>query len=162
MILVISYGNPHVINHFRKIITKQDYVLQHVFNSEKDDYHQILSIINPGNVAVSYTEPGRYLFYNFKNEYIDTKTNQLVKMNEEHWLPRNMHVITSFPTNRASSLVQRWISNQKIQQGWYINSNQDGWHKPIDDVLSKALKNYQISKRIEYGTLKAVLYVREE
>ena len=73
-----------------------------------------------------------------------------------------MHVITSFPTNRASELVQRWISNQKIQQGWYINANQDGWHKPIDDVLSKALKNYQISKRVEYGTLKAVLYERKE
>ena len=60
VILTITFGTPKSARHFYNTITNQDYTLKNVSYAEVNDYHEILTIINPGKTPVVYIDETRY------------------------------------------------------------------------------------------------------
>ena len=130
--------------------------------------NQILTIINPGDIPVTYVDPGRYLFLLKSNKYHDLNTKNIVPLNNKIWLP--LHPAMLFwefmPEKRKVEYINRWLIRHPVKKGWVVNANENAWgywkHKYYENALNQALsENFQMKKLVKYGDLKAVLYERK-
>ena len=168
VILVMTFGTPQTAKHIYDTITHQDYKLGNTIDEEVDDMHQIFTMITPGDIPVSYVDPGRYMFPLKTRRYRDLNSEEIVPLNKKFWLPlRSTSLFWPFmPQKRKVEYINRWLTRHPVNRGWVVNANDKSiwyWkHKKYEISLNQALsEKFQVKKKVEYGDLKAVLYERK-
>jgi len=161
VILTMSFGNPKIALHIYNTFTNQDYTLKNTIHEEIDDLHEILTLIKPGEVPVTYIEATRYLNYLSTNQYQDVVTRKTISLSDQIWLPLHpASILVGYPLKRRVEYISRWLDRHPIDRAWVISAKNDNWVRPIDDALKEGLSNYDIKKRVDHGILKAVMYER--
>ena len=168
MILVMTFGNPNTTYHIYNTVKNQDYTLENIIDEEVDDMHQIFTMITPGNIPVTYVDPGRYMFILKSKQYRDVKTKEIVSLNKKIWLP--LYPANLFwehmPEQRKIEYINRWLNRHPVNRGWVVNANEKAYFwKHSHSIYQKALKEalsgkFIITKKVEYGEFSATLYER--
>ncbi len=157
--LLFTLTNPKTIINFINKLNHQDYFLKNINFNEDIEFNEILNKIEPKTIPVIYIEPGRYLFFNSRNYYINN--NQTININRNYF-PSFISAGSLIRLNEksANKYLQRWLDRNLFNKGWFINSINEHWHFDMDKRTNKILiKNgFKISKRIDYKNLKAILY----
>ena len=126
MILVMTFGTPQSSRHIYDTMSNQDYTLENTIDDEVDDMHHIFSIITPGDIPVTYVDPGRYRFFLRSNQYKDSKTGKMVALSNKIWLP--LHPADLFwdnmPLERKVEYINRWLIRHPVNKGWVVNANE--------------------------------------
>ena len=169
VIFVMTFGTPQTAKHIYDTITHQDYKLENTIDEEVDDMHQIFTMIAPGDIPVTYIDPGRYMFLLKTKQYRDLKTKEIVSLNNKIWLPLYpANLFWEFmPEQRKIEYINRWLLRHPVSKGWVVNANDQAYywnhsHSIYQKALKKALSGkFKITKKVEYGDLKAVLYERK-
>ena len=168
VILVMTFGTPQTAKHIYDTITHQDYKLENTIDEEVDDMHQIFTMITPGDIPVSYVDPGRYNFFLKTRRYRDLNSEEIVPLNKFFWLPlRSISLFWDLmPQKRKVEYINRWLTRHPVNRGWIVNANEKAYgywmHKRYETALNQALsEKFQVKKTVEYGDLKAVLYERK-
>jgi hypothetical protein len=160
IILTITFGNPKSIRHLYKTITNQDYSFENVAFNEINNFHEILTIIEPGQTPVVYVDETRYLNFLSKRQYKDVKTKKLISLSDQIWLPIHpASLIEGYPEERKIELINRWIDRHPAERGWIVNPIDNRYHRNYEVALEKVFSDtFRIKKRVEHGVLKATLY----
>ena len=160
VILAITFGNPKIVRHFYQTITNQEYTLTNVFYNEIDDFHEILSIIEPGQTPVAYFDETRYLNFLSKRQYHDVDTKKKVLITNKIWLPLHpASLIEGFSLERKIEYINRWLERHPVDSGWVVNPKDHWAHSNYEIAIKEALaSSYAVKKHVEHGVLKAVLY----
>jgi hypothetical protein len=169
VIFVMTFGTPQTAKHIYDTITHQDYKLENTIDEEVDDMHQIFTMIAPGDIPVTYIDPGRYMFLLKTKQYRDLKTKEIVSLNNKIWLPLHPASLLweTMPFERKIEYINRWLLRHPVSKGWVVNANDQAYywnhsHSIYQKALKKALSGkFKITKKVEYGDLKAVLYERK-
>ena len=72
-LIFFCFTNPNFVLHYYHTITNQDYFFRHIEYRELDDYHDLLTDLDPKNIPVAYLEPGRHRFFNSESSFINKK-----------------------------------------------------------------------------------------
>ena len=167
LILLITFGTPQSAKHAYDVITNQDYTFENIIDENPDDMDQILTLIDPGNIPVTYIDSGRYMFLLKTKQYRDLNTKEIVSLNNQIWLP--LYPANLFwglmPELRKIEYINRWLNRHPVNRGWVVNANEKAYgywmHKNYESALNRALsRKFQIKEKIEYGDYKAILYER--
>ena len=162
-VISFSFGNPSIVKHILGTLNNQNYFLKDINVKEHHDLLFIFDQINDYTIPIAYIQPGRFRDNLYKKEFFD-KNNNLIKINNNIWIPYNpAELFTSLKASRSKKIIKRWINRHPYDKGWFINtrnSDVDHWHKIYEDSLYRALEDYEIIKKIEYGDLKAILFKR--
>jgi len=126
-------------------------------------------MIAPGDIPVTYVDPGRYCFYLKSNKYRDLNTEKIVSLSNKIWLPLRPGSLfwPLMPQKRKVEYINRWITRHPVERGWVVNANETAYgywkHKEFYEIaLNQALsEKYQVKNKVKYGDLKAVLYERK-
>ena len=87
--------------------------------------HQIFTMITPGDIPVSYVDPGRYTFFLKTRRYRDLNSEEIVPLNKKYWLPlRSVSLFWDFmPQKRKVEYINRWLTRHPVNRGWVVNAN---------------------------------------
>ena len=163
IIITITFGNPKIVRHLYDTITNQDYDLSHVSHKEIDDFHQLLTIINPGHTPVVYIDETRYLNFLSKRKYFNNN-NEIIPLSDQIWLPLHpTSLLHGKPYDRQILYINRWMNRHPVEKGWFVRPSDHGAHTYYKKALDKELsKNYLVKKSINHGVLKADLYEKKD
>ncbi len=162
ILITFTFVNISFAKHFFNTINNQNYTLQNSKYEIIDEYNEILTLVNPGDISVTYIEPGRYKFYNSKNSYINKKNNQKINLNKNFWLPlRPAITMDPLPPKRRSLYINRWTKRHEHEKGWIIYAIDDHWQSDWRKIITDSLGEYNKVKQIEYGNLQAILYEKK-
>ena len=149
-ILCFSYTSPYFIKHSFDVLKNQDYDFSNIFFEENETFREIIDIINPTNIPVTYMEPGRYKF---------TSINQEIKIN---YIPSYYMAVTldALSDDRINTYTKRWIKRNPFNKTWLFYSLNDHWHKRYQEITIKNLQDYKVEKSFIVKNMKIELRVK--
>jgi hypothetical protein len=161
-LILLCCTNPKFVKHYYDTITNQDYFFRHIKFEELEDYHDLLTDLDPQNTPVAYMEPGRYFFFNSESSFINKKNNTKVKLQRNYFpIYFSAQALHTLSEKRRYIYGDRWLKRNDFKKSWFINSSSiSHWQKPYEDLTAKLLKDYHIEKIVIKGKLKAKLFVK--
>ena len=144
--------------HLLSTINNQNYFLKNIIHEESSDFHEILTMIKPNNTPVLYFDPSRYLNFQYKNQYKDTKNKKNIDLNSRIWLPiYPASTFLHYNSETKIKYIRQWLNNNPINRGWLIAEKDNYWYKSIQEAINQ---DFSIENQLEYGNLKAILYIK--
>ena len=158
LILSVTFGTMYFAKHLLSTINNQNYFLKNIIHEESSDFHEILTMIKPNNTPVLYFDPSRYLNFQYKNQYKDTKNKKNIDLNSRIWLPiYPASTFLHYNSETKIKYIRQWLNNNPINRGWLIAEKDNYWYKSIQEAINQ---DFSIENQLEYGNLKAILYIK--
>ena len=165
IIILTSFANPRIINHFYNTITNQDYLLRNVYFEKIDEVENILSKINDNNTPVAIVQSGRHFLSYASNNYYNDTLNENLKINTDIWVPYKVAfpLYKSLSNERRITYLRRWFKQRPFERAWYISPIDDIWLEESEKSLIKSLilEKYIIHDQFKEDKFKAILFKKK-
>jgi len=162
IIILSTFMNPRIINHFYDTLTNQDYLLKNVYFEKIDEIENILTEIDDNNIPVTIVQSGRHFLSYSPKKYYNSRLNKNLEINSNIWLPFKVAfpLYKSLSNERRVIYLRRWLEKRPFNQGWFISPKKDIWLHEAEKSLIKSLhdEQYILYDKFEKDTFKAMLF----